>query len=1837
MSKSFGNGVSRTLDPFQRQFLTAIFQKGKPPLDAEINLAQQIPEELLRQMTSSQIPSGFFLDPTQSSGDFQTDESWSNFFLLGSAGTAEEEPVVWANVNGWIIPVAGTQLPSSQGKVNNRIRLYPPPSSDARTDFVFLEVWLAKVAPNPSIVNKPSADKIWKYGNVKYIQTNISDDIEDPTIGIETSERIQLQYRIRVIGQGQGLGSSVSLDVYPDGLGDPNILGQGAASAPVSGMTFTNMATELNDPGLWRAGNGNPNNNLATIDGYCYAIPICAVFRRNTSTFSAINTGGNPNHNGAFNRNPSAYFLTDPLDGAKIFTTATLVGNLDLTTTGTIQVNNLPSSILADPNLVLSKTFIVIDDEIIGISAVNTVASPGTITIPSSGRGRGGSYATQHSAGAEIHIYNVRPDELWSDQICSSDIYDLRHGVNLGDWDYDRILTHNLYSLLENRLHSTWKISSGGGTKGTVVQEVSFLYAEGSVAVPSQTSAVDGPDGIRTVFSDAATIQTDVTVLCDNSFTLSGGFTTTTLDSTVNWDVGADFKPLAFINNLDNSVDVDSYVNGSILFLHIGGDTGNAGARTTFRDSSERAVRFVAPREYWKKYNLLPQDGKQTPVTLQWQLMRALYPDAPGEGNVASDPAVKHPGPMYPLKEHNFEKPFLVLGGILEPTLKLSVNSETDLTTTEVDVGIDFDVVGNWYSLDANSQFEDDPTAINNPLMSGRRTLYGMLTAGGIDRSGASSEVYIIMWGDTDTQDNNGAFRVIGAGTVGYTQNDASTSTSIVVEPLSYGISNLVPATPGSGLSLSVEFRSQFTNSEDGAGSAAGLAALALVLTDIQGNEGGVLNPWNTLNLDASGGGADLSLPSAIASKLQINTTLLYHPGRSGMARIPDDVWRVSLVDANATYLRQPKSVLDTNWTGDTGYPDGEVVYDAIHPSLWNRVRSLGLSESTRPKASNAGGEIVDYAEIDRDHEVFLDKNSKTLVLRPYQDKSMTLRSATTDSNPSLVGALLYPTTAIPKDGAQIFTTNKTLAYQLPSEFMPRFGRQDIPYYVDTTGNGTGNFLRGINHLFKDSTNTSSPVFNIIGGEDTTSGVLPMLFQTGASSGLDYGQYGTILGDGFYQARLTNDIGDPGLCGLTPEELDIWRRLQAVYSWDLGKGLQGIMLPPYLGIARLYGVYDRDDYIAKGGSTFQADRATPATNPAINLLRTDVSQQTLFIFRDGAYDITLERGDHTYIIPDHILDLTKAPTYSPGVKYRFQDFEYVVEATIFGFAKNWINENNYLLARLHTGAGATVTDGPYNYTSTFPPEADGAEMILAAPVQTNNRVYVGYSRTPYQGDPFMTRAGETRTTNDYENRYGQVSISNAYYLSEPIEQFDSDGNRTIEIPNARSLEVLSTIDFYTTLGTGKVGGPVFAGTFADVGFTENSIPASTRIPASNTQARWMVFPRTYTSGQAANFNRAGITVSIEGAVGSMAGTKISFLTIGGDWVTLVAVAVPGASNEFALGANTTESAANMATCINAYDPLKNSITARSLQNRVIIEAVPTGLEGRQVRISIDASTSTGTVDDWVLEGPQVRNNLIPQNGKLTSSPLVGGEDLRVNAGNGNSPLTLTGMTERLPLGILLQDSDFLAENPLVDNSSAFNTFTNRFKPLQESLSIYHGETEYTRCLGDPGLFMSQSDGAILRYQGYNELTSPSGTKRFRLYRGGGSCHVLSDPVPGGPLDWSLGSFSGPLRPVLKGGVLVGKAMLVRNYQETAFATASTTSYGNELQMLIATFGILGSIDSSILGINLSGQISPAGHGEGYAACDRYRLDGHPMVNLNSYEEKTPDVTNLVVYAGRDAE
>jgi hypothetical protein len=201
MSESFGSGPSRVLDPADLAYQLTVFMSGNPPTDAEVNYIGQINNEERRKLIKSMMPSGIIGDPNRAHLDFHSHVSYSNYFYMGrqlevetattSTHTTGLKHILWANVDGWIIPVTGTQVNESvlvDDDYRNKIVLPFGPSSDFNTNFVFLEVWKALIERTPSATNKPTANTIYKFGNVEFGGTNPTEDLTAPDIVSETTK-----------------------------------------------------------------------------------------------------------------------------------------------------------------------------------------------------------------------------------------------------------------------------------------------------------------------------------------------------------------------------------------------------------------------------------------------------------------------------------------------------------------------------------------------------------------------------------------------------------------------------------------------------------------------------------------------------------------------------------------------------------------------------------------------------------------------------------------------------------------------------------------------------------------------------------------------------------------------------------------------------------------------------------------------------------------------------------------------------------------------------------------------------------------------------------------------------------------------------------------------------------------------------------------------------------------------------------------------------------------------------------------------------------------------------------------------------------------------------------------------------------------------------------------------------------------------------------------------------------------------------------------------------------------------------------------------------------------
>ena len=477
MSEFYGEGVSRTLSAKARQFVNVVWQKGKPPLDSELNLMTQLVNEARQAMLAANVSSGFIGNVVGGKEDYQFNRQASNLLWLGKNEADSEGDVIWANVNGWLVPVVGTQSTDTRNAI-----LLPPPAgsaSDSDVNFVFLEVWQAQVSPDGTD-NKPAANFLYKYGNVEYGGTNVTNDLQDPAIAAETTERVQLQYRLRVV-------SGVNPALNPNGFNSA-VKGQGTLDNPTTNTSpnfrFTNMKDELGDPGLWRAGDGNGETGvLGTVDGYTYAVPVALVFRRSTLTWTRTQ------QHGALNRNPD---MTDRSE-ASVLPTIGLAADINATTT-TVEVDVSQASTTFDS----AGGLVRVNGEIMAYSSYSGT----TFTI--SARGARGTHATAHSTGDPVDFVSGHPLGLFSDQIVDDDVLDLRHMISMDGLDYNGILRTNFDQLVKGQLGTTWKKSSGS-VKGTRHYQLDYFGA--SAVAPDFSAKADQPDGFRKIFSDACTLQ----------------------------------------------------------------------------------------------------------------------------------------------------------------------------------------------------------------------------------------------------------------------------------------------------------------------------------------------------------------------------------------------------------------------------------------------------------------------------------------------------------------------------------------------------------------------------------------------------------------------------------------------------------------------------------------------------------------------------------------------------------------------------------------------------------------------------------------------------------------------------------------------------------------------------------------------------------------------------------------------------------------------------------------------------------------------------------------------------------------------------------------------------------------------------------------------------------------------------------------------------------------------------------------------------------------------------------------------------------------------------------
>ena len=1346
MTINYGPGVSRVLDPTATQYSDVILQQGKPPLDAEFVLLQDLGNQWNRQMVMRGTPSGFLCNETNPRGDFLTSVIWSNWFKFGSQRAGEQTPVMWAVVNGWIVPVTGTRTgspPSSPDNTDtyNVIALDPPPNNagDFRIDFVFLEVWQALISPNPSTANKPGASSIYTYGNVEGGMSFLSDDLVDPAIGFETTKRVQVQYRIRVVDGLIGLTSN------PDGFDPTVVKAQGAGASPTS-YVFSNMRSVLGDPGLWRAGDGT-QNALGTVDGYSYAIPICAVFRRNT-----IPWNGDPaqNLNGGFNRNPTAVDRT----GIQTFGTAAMLA-ADLSATATTATL---ASAMAIPLPISPATpvLIQIGDELMTYTAITTGTPPQITGIT---RGTNNSRAELHRSGTPVLVISGRPDGLFSDQIAHTDVLDLRHAVNPNGFDYYALLKGNLDKLLRGQLRANWK-RTGAGPQGPFC-----LYQDkittGSVSLG--VTKLDAFDGIRQIFSDAATPQRIECVVQPNSTALPAPISAPgwQLSIAANQTVratGAQFSPGDVIQIPVNQ-------------LKAGLAAGDADqVRWVFDNPLDLQIRL---------------DGQSYPLVSDHASLAIPY-NFIVTGSVPVGASVTNVSPQ-------------------SSAVMITTSSPHGLRTNQI-----VSVVGVVGVSAANGYFVVTVENGNQFVLNGT-TFSGSYSGGGTvlgPNLGPNDDLIITLGSAFPT--------ILQSSTTGPTQlyitlnalygpgrglsrrpdslhsiSFLSPSTDLLLRQI--GVPSSDQQTVAMWLPLWQKYRptAYKRNVPVTAECFADLGSKSIVVspfrriampTQFVTMDGTVANPYTTtpISSTATSNGSAITDPTVnfLAAGINVGDSLIVTGGpfqgryfiNGGLSvnslnvggLPPSGPFPYTIEHITALAASGAGSATGTTFTDGTanfvsaGVVTGDVLL-IVSPQFVGKFTVLSLTTTT----------------LTVERQITTTPVSSLSYIVSHAQGNMPLNAANgttpkwTTTDP--LGLFSGVTGSLP--------STKNIYVTLPRHLAPGWGA----LYVPPLWQDESPFAQGINFMslsvegstFTDGDRNYVPYSN--------GSVSYALFST-----LNFSPPPTPA---TFNAKFI--AGGKTYAGMRK------------FTDTRALGRQGLELPPFYGIARLFAVYEANNYNT-AGSAYNATTRAPTGGGAVNLLRQNMSQS------DGpAFWVEIDAdGDSTFILNANLLDLSRSPT-----PLTFSSGDFVIEASVFGFDRGSFDiTKEFRLVMTNPdgtnggGSGlnrkqANDATGRYTTGSSTGPNVGahvaGPVCVLPGPAAQSDQVVINYSRTPYQGDAW----GSQTNFIDISQNVGPLTSGTAYQLASTGLNMSG-----LTRPNQKVFEVLASVGFATTLGTGRISG-----------------------------------------------------------------------------------------------------------------------------------------------------------------------------------------------------------------------------------------------------------------------------------------------------------------------------------------------------------------------------------------------------------------------------------------------
>lgn len=537
-----GSTVSRYLPPGERSFNGVVYQSGRPITDADIILQQDAAAEAQTLLLRRTVPSGWLRGQGRydSFQDFNflppTDPSFvADSFLMEAVTTI---------IAGMPVTVSYTDSTTPENVVllSSAPQLGGAPPDVKRTDFVFLEVWLALVGFSPhasgtvlvdpalpapgdtvvinglpltAVAAAPGVDQFLIGGDEFTTAANIAAALNAPANSFDTiitaSSAGTDVVTIRAVVAGAA-GNAVTLSVT-------------GAALTASGATLVGGVDTPNKPTqdtIYRQGNTRADASVNLVDDLADPVidsettkRVQVQYRiRATGTAEAVNF--QTQADGFSNANvlaqggqgaPVAGYRFVRADGTTVIgsSSALAYGVMDAglwvagngSGASATALGSVDGFVYAVPlAFVFRRNDAYLGGAGIGFDPLNNTngAAPST---------HGGF--VNPSVGVIPAGVSDRPDGYFSDAIVGSDVLDLRRHVSLTGWDMGAELEYQVQSLLDGQ-NRTWAIDAadkntlgaGSGdvsTRFLVCNQVGRSAAKGGVA-PASGSTVRG-DTIR--------------------------------------------------------------------------------------------------------------------------------------------------------------------------------------------------------------------------------------------------------------------------------------------------------------------------------------------------------------------------------------------------------------------------------------------------------------------------------------------------------------------------------------------------------------------------------------------------------------------------------------------------------------------------------------------------------------------------------------------------------------------------------------------------------------------------------------------------------------------------------------------------------------------------------------------------------------------------------------------------------------------------------------------------------------------------------------------------------------------------------------------------------------------------------------------------------------------------------------------------------------------------------------------------------------------------------------------------------------------------------------------